>query len=222
MGYILHQHGEERGIKIVSEMIASAYDLQEWSPWPEFTFVSSFNALSAPQQSALSASLECKGILVDVQIPLSRFIRCYPEDNPMAFLLKGKARDPYKKDLTITKSVIDGIFDRRSYEAVILQSLTLYTAAKAGKLKYTTKAPLPDLNAIVDDFEGEEGQRAAAHVRCTISQFHMVYIKQLGLGWSTYFWKRGFKLEQSVSRLGRVQPRSLSPIVSRTNNRTCQ
>ena len=57
---------------------------------------------------------------------------------------------------------------------------------------------------VVEDFKSEEGQRVAAHVRCTISQFHMVFMKQLGLDWATYFWKRGFQLEQSELHIGRL------------------
>ena len=214
MGYLLHAHGEARGIEIVSGLIQLAYGLEDWSPWPEFTFVSSFRVLSPAQQSAIVESLKRKGILDQVRGPLSRFIRCYPEGNPLTFFLKGRQREPYNKDLAITKSIIADIFDRRSYEAVVLQYLTFYTGATAGKIKYTTDGPLPNLKAIVDDFDGEEGQRAAAHVRCTISQFHMVYMKQLGLDWATYFWNRGFQLEQSELHLGRLHrpPREGRPI----------
>lgn len=204
MGYLIHAYGERRGIKLVSDFIQMAYDIQDWSPWPEFTFVSSYRALSPALQTMLIDSLERHGVLDEVRVPLSRFIRCYPEGNPMIFLLKGKHRHPYKKDLAISKAIIDQIYDRRSYRAVVLQSLTLYTGARAGKIKYTPDVPLPNLNAIVDDFEGQEGQRAAAHVRCTISQFHMVYMKQLGIDWATYFWTRGFQLERSELRLGRL------------------
>lgn len=195
MSYVIHRYGVTDGVRIVSQFIDSAYRLAKWSHWPEFTFLSSFKCLSASQQRALLRDLKMNRVLSPIKASLGAFVRTFPQNNPFIFLFKEKPKSPSKKDILTAKTLIAGAYDRRSKEAVILQSISLYTGVAAGKMKYSAQSPPPDFNAIISDYEGDAGQQAAAHVRCTISQIYMVYQPNIGLEWASYFWSRGFEIE---------------------------
>lgn len=103
-------------------------------------------------------------------------------------------KQPSQSDIEIAESVIGNLFYRRDREASLVQAVVHYLEVDTGRLKYSSKVPLPNLNAIGDNFNSEESKRACAHVRNHLNLVFGRFQNDIGDQWARYFWNRGKQL----------------------------
>src|SRR5205814_484645 len=110
--------------------------------------------------------LKAGGVYDDAQKALLPLVQCYPASNPFASFCQSTAGiQPQSDEIKIASAVVHDLFDRRSHAASVVQAVAHGLRLETGKLKYSSKVPFPDLNAIVDKFGSPEAERACAHVR---------------------------------------------------------
>jgi hypothetical protein len=101
---------------------------------------------------------------------------------------------PEPHEIEIASTVVDNLFYRQSQQASVIQATAIALRLQAGIIKYSSKMPVPDLNAIIRDLHSEEARRACAHVRIQLNILGMFLDKQITSDWARYFWNRGKEL----------------------------
>ena len=158
MAYFLKSLGSKKGIEVVGLFIESCYFLKDWGKKPEFSLLSVYRILSVADWIKFRNKLAAEGILSDCQKALAPFFHCYPEGNPFSNLVdKSPNLDFSKADIDLTREVVSSLFDRRSKEASLVQSVALwiwtkslshwrsFAMAASGSLKspFVSKAKMP-------------------------------------------------------------------------------
>ena len=194
MGVLNDNFGMRHGIEITSELSRLANETYAEQKSPNFAFASSYSVLDADRQNLLLEKLEAKGILADLRNGLIGFLNLYPE-SPLSFL-RIALDDSSERFVDSMKATLERYFFRREQPAMVLQANVLYVAGICGKLFYTNNVKLPDLNALVTNFDSEEGRSAAAHVRASVTGFVGMLLDEEKSDWPRYFWNRGLDIDK--------------------------
>lgn len=157
-----------------------------------FSLCSSYGFLNEKEKEALKASLSEEG-LSGLQESLAPLILLYDEF-PLAFL--GPPQHVYNRAelLATLKRVVEKYGNKYEIPGLFIQATSLYVKVELGALKYTGNAKLPNLNAIFEDPESEEGRMAASRVRATV-------LAEIAIGnaddrvWSKKFWNQGARID---------------------------
>jgi hypothetical protein len=87
---------------------------------------------------------------------LGSFVRRYPKNNQLAFLLAAQDLTNWSADdLEKVKKVVGQNFDRRSFQSTVTQSVVLYAEVIGGRLKFLEGVNPPNLESLFDCFESE-------------------------------------------------------------------
>lgn len=160
MGVLNDNFGMRRGIELSSELARLANETYAEQKSPNFAFASSYSVLDADKKNLLLEKLETKRILADLRNGLIGFLNLYPK-SPVSFLRI--ALDNGSEHLIGSmKATLEHYFFRREQPAMVLQANVVYVAGICGKLFYTNNVKPPNLDALVSNFDSEEGRRAAA------------------------------------------------------------
>lgn len=194
MGILNDDFGMRRGIELGSELSRLANETYAEQESPNFAFASSYSALDTDKKNLLLEKLEAKGILADLRNCLIGFLNLYPE-SPLSFLRIALDNNS-ERFIGAMKATLERYFFRREQPAMVLQANVLYVAGICGKLFYTNNVKPPDLNALVTNFDSEEGRRAAAHVRASVTGFVGMLLDDEKSNWPRYFWNRGLDIDK--------------------------
>lgn len=191
LAVIIENLGVKRGVEIGAKIakLANTILSEEY-----FAFASSFNLLDTEQKQNLVQLLEEENYLDDLRNSLRSLLQLYPEC-PLKFL------DNNSEQLIETQAVIDfketlaKYYNRRAQPAMIIQANVVYFAGICGKLKYFSDVQVPNLEAIISDFDSDESKRACASVRATVNGFIGHISEKISDHWPRYFWNRGIEID---------------------------
>jgi hypothetical protein len=97
-------------------------------------------------------------------------------------------------EFELAREVVTRLFDRRSPEATLVQSVPMWIDIKIGKHKVLPEFPFRDFETIFGDFSSPPEDRLAANVRMHLNGNFMIGGERLGDAWAKYFWNRGREL----------------------------
>lgn len=195
IGYFTKLFGAKKGIELVTTFIETCYFLRDWGFLPEFSLLSNYGKLTPEEWLKIRKKLKAKGIFLECLDAFTPFVRCYPTGNPFTNLFdESKTTAPSESDIALTREVVSSVFDRRSKEACIVQSVVFRIDLKVGKHQVPVDYPYSNFDVLIDAFESEYAKDVAAHVRMHINSTYQFYSKQMGDAWARYFWNRGKEL----------------------------
>jgi len=191
LALIIENLGVKRGVEIGAKIAKLANTIL---PEEYFAFVSSFNLLDTNQKQNLVQILEDGNCLEELRESLKPLFQLYPEC-PLKFLDNNLEQLVETKTVTEFKETLAKYFNRRAQPAMIIQANVVYFAGICGKLKYFSNVQVPNLEAIISNFESDESKRACASVRATVNAFIGHISEKLSNQWPRYFWNRGIEID---------------------------
>ncbi|WP_292655693.1 hypothetical protein [Nitratifractor sp.] len=139
------------------------------------------------------------GVYLEISDLLSPLIHFYKR-SPFSFLIK---EIDYLKDeehilLNRLKKCIGNHFDRFQSASILAMANVFYVEARDGKIHYPSHIEPPDLNALIENQESEEANRAAAHIRNHLkTEFMMLeYTGNYDSTWAKSFWNQSYRLDK--------------------------
>lgn len=215
IGFVLQRHGGQKGIALATALIEAAFHAATKHPQPEFSFISAHRELTAEGKVAVRERLRSAGQLEELREALEPFVRCYHNDNPLAYLWDAALPCHSHADVATARKVVGPRLNRWSPEGTLMQAVVLYGEHCTGRLHYTENVKPPNLEAIVSDFDSPEGQRASSHARTSTSTVYAHYKDRLGNAWAEYFWRRGLALDplRGHIRLPKEAPTGGNPVL---------
>lgn len=194
MAAIIENLGVKRGVEVSAGMAKSASTINSGE---YFAFASSFNLLDTKQEQRLVQLLQDANYLDEVRNSLRSLLQLYPEC-PLKFLGSDSEQVAERQAVTHFKNTLAKYYDRRAQPAMIIQANAVYFAAICGKLRYVSPVQVPNLNAIISDFESADGKRACASVRATVTGLIGHVGEKVTDQWPRYFWNRGTEIDIPV------------------------
>lgn len=191
--YLIHRWDDRRGIQLALGFLKACSGARSWEKPPEFSFLSAMGTLGEREWHAVRQQLQSANLLADLETAFAPFVRCYPQSNPLSCICPNPGTVE-ALDVEVSRTVVGSLFDRRSKQASVAQSVISYREIESGRLKFTANVPFPDLNSIFTDFEGEASMRACAHVRMAVNSLFIFHEDDIGETWAAYFWNRGKEL----------------------------
>ncbi len=203
IGFVLEFHGEQVGIELASSLIEISNREASADPKPDFSLISAHRFLTVEEKGRIRDRLNQDGKLLNLTTGLGSFIRCYPEANPLAYLYVEEAIEAAftDQDILFARNVVSPRLNRWSKKGNEMQAVVLYGEAITGRLHYPSDMPAPCLDAIFDDFDSPEGQRAASHSRTMTTMLYSFHRDRLGTTWAEYFWNQGVKIDPIKSHI---------------------
>ena len=190
---IIENLGVKRGVDVCATIVKSANAIL---PKEYFAFVSLFDLLDVKQKQHLVQLLEQEGCLNEVRDSLGPFLQLYPEC-PLNFL-NDKAEQPIEiQTVNDFKQLLTEYFNRRAQPAMIIQANVVFFAGICGILHFTSNVQVPNLEAIVSDFDSEESKKACSLVRANVNGFIGITSEKMSDSWPRYFWNRGIEIDHS-------------------------
>jgi hypothetical protein len=195
LAVIIENLGVRRGVEISAKIakLANTIKSEEY-----FAFASSFNLLDTEQKQSLVQLLEDANYLDEVRNSLRSLLHLYPEC-PLKFLDENSEQLIETQTISHFKETLAKYYNRRAQPAMIIQANVVYFAGICGKLRYSSNVQVPNLEAIISDFESNESKRACASVRATVNAFIGRLSEKISDYWPRYFWNRGIEIDPSTS-----------------------
>jgi hypothetical protein len=190
---IIENLGVKRGVDVCASIVKAANTIL---PKEYFAFASLFDLLDAEQKQNLIQLLEQKGCLNEVRDSLAPFLVLYPEC-PLNFLNEKPEQTIEIQVVNDFKQLLSKYFNRRAQPAMIIQANVVYFAGICGILHYTSDVEVPNLEAIVSDFDSEDSKKACASVRASVNGFVGMTGEKISDYWPRYFWNRGIVIDDS-------------------------
>ena len=202
IGFLLEFHGNQSGIRIATKLIEVTDQHASSTPKPDFSLISAHRLLSSEDKERICIQLNRDEVLSEVKAGLDAFLRCYPDENPLAYLWDGEVLDRQSEtDVAFARTTIAPRLNRWSKKGTIMQAVVLYGEAVTGRLHYPSDLPLPNLESIFDEFDSPEGQRASSHARTMTTMLYSFHRERLGTTWAEYFWRRGLEIDSIKSHI---------------------
>ncbi|MFC2026411.1 DUF5677 domain-containing protein [Chloroflexota bacterium] len=191
LAVIIERLGVKRGVEVGVRIakLANGILSDEY-----FAFVSSFDLLSTAQKQNLLQLLKDENYFDELSKSLSPLLQLYPEC-PLKFLDSQQEGSIQTQTISDFKRTLSKYYNRRAQPAMIIQSNVVYFAAICGKLHYLSDVQVPNIEAIISDFESEESKHACASVRATVNGFFGHVSEKISDHWPRYFWNRGIQIE---------------------------
>ena len=194
LAVIVENLGVKRGVEISGKIAKLANAIL---PKEYFAFASSFNLLDTTEKQRLVKLLENEDILNEVRQSLTSLLQLYPEC-PLKFLDNIREQPIETENVIDFKETLAKYYNRRAQPAMIIQANVIYFAGICGKLRYFSDVQVPNLEAIVSDFESAESKHACASVRATVNAFIVHISEKISDHWPRYFWNRGIEIEPAT------------------------
>lgn len=196
IGFLLEFHGDQDGIRLATRLIEITDQEVFARPKPVFSLISAHRLLSSEDKERICKQLHQDDVLSKLRAGLGAFIRCYSDENPLAYLWCDEPIEaPSSNDLELARATLSPRLNRWSQKGTVMQAVVLYGEAVTGRLHYPSDLPPPNLESIFDEFASPEGQRASGHVRTMTTMLYSSNRERLGTTWAEYFWKRGFQID---------------------------
>ena len=202
MDFLVAHLGTRNGVEVVGYFIESCFNLRGWEFKPDFTCLSNFQILSQNEWGKFKESLQQNGTFSKCLDALTPFIHCYPTNNPFLNLFTDfKPREPLSSEVTLARQIASRLFDRRSREATLVQSIPLWLDIKLGKYHVLHDFPYRDFDSIFGDFCSPPDDRLSAHVRMHVNGNFMMHQNRISDIWAKYYWNRGRELTPIAAQI---------------------
>jgi len=215
MAIIIESLGVKRGVEIGASIAKSANTIL---PKEFFSFASSFDLLDSEQKKKLIQLLKHENCLDELRSSLKSFLQLYPEC-PLKFLGDNSEQSIEIQTVIDFKQILAKYFNRRAQPAMIIQANVVYFIGICGKLHFSSKVQVPNLEAIVSDFDSDESKGACARVRAFVNGFMGTSSEKISDHWPRYFWNRGIEIDppapipQETSKLEIKLPEKISRFI---------
>lgn len=192
---IQDSHGHREGVRLVTSIARVARELMPPETPRIFGAVSSFVELTTDAQGNLRDTLLTSGDLFQVQEALLPLITFYPEC-PLQFLFAHKPQNEQSPQyLNRIKTIIGGLYDKTSRDAMMTQATMIWLAFDSGLLKVFKDLALARFPEIEDYPYTEISREIAASIRSSISMFFGNDYYPTSSDWPRYFWNRGLEID---------------------------
>lgn len=215
LDYFVKHLGAKKGVETLGGLIESCFHLKDWSFSPDFSLLSNYRMLTTPDWAKLRNVLKRGGIYLESIDALTPFIHCFPTSNPFVNLFSDlKVGAQSEPEVKLARQVVSRLFDRRSPEATLVQSVPMWIDIKLGKYHVLPDFPFYDFKTIFGNFDSPPGDELAANVRMHLNGNFMFCGDRLGDAWAKYFWNRGRELtpfviknsNQEIPDVGKLHP----------------
>lgn len=195
MGLINKREGYRNGIKIVEFMAKRLNEIKTSEKYINFSLASSYRKLGKEQKEQIVADLKKERSYSIIQQSLAPLI-CLYDDFPMAFL--GPPIEHIDKNtlIKVLKDCISECINKYEQPGMVMQASVMYIRGITGGLFFAKGMEVPDLDKIVNDFDSEEGQKAASSVRAFVMSEYMPLGEKKSDSWARSFWNQGYKLDK--------------------------
>lgn len=191
-----NEHATGETVDVHVEIIAQkAISIKTSENFFNFSLSSSFSILNEEQQNEIVSDLKKRELLIKMQISLAPLI-CLYEGFPMAFL--GPPPEQIKNEILINnlKQCVKKCIDKYSQPGMVIQATSMYIRGITGGLHFASHLKPPNIEKIIQDFESEEGQRAASSVRAFMISEYMPLGRNLSDSWASSFWNQNYKIDK--------------------------
>jgi len=192
---LLHEVlGEHEGTALAADLAKTTSEVAAKSHAGFFVGASEYAGLVEKEKDDVRESLSPSGKLTLVQASLFPLFHFYPAC-PLSFLARAGQQDDPGIALKTLKHVLNGLFDKQTRRAVMVQATVVYIAFLSGRLKVAEGLSLAHFPEIEKYPETEMSRRVAAAARCALFTFFgdgEVYSKTK---WPVTFWNRGMEIE---------------------------
>jgi len=199
-GILNEKLGIRKGIDVGSKIAKNANGIYNKKEPTNFAFLSSYKFLDEPQKKIMLNELSNENILESLRYALSTFYDLFPEF-PLDFLFDTPPQNITIHDILNFKETLARYFNRRDKAAMLIQANVEYILAICGRVFYSEKIGVPNLEAIVKEFGSEEEKKASSHVRAYVNSAFGSQKELLTNHWSKYFWNRCFQMEPLLIEL---------------------
>jgi hypothetical protein len=191
LAMLIENSGVKRGVELGTVIAKSANTIlsQEY-----FAFASSFCLLDDGGKQKLLYLLEEQKCLDEIRRSLKVLLKLYPEC-PLKFIDDGTEQLIETNNVIAFKETIAKYDNRRAQPAMIIQASVLYFAGICGKLHYFSNVQVPNLEAIISDFDSDVSKHACASVRASVNAFIGHLREKTSEDWPRYFWNRGIEID---------------------------
>jgi hypothetical protein len=191
LAMLIEKSGVKRGVELGSTIAKSANTIlsQEY-----FAFVSSFSLLDTVGKQKLLHLLEGQKCLDEIRQSLKPLLQLYLEC-PLKFIDDNTEQSIATANVIALKETIAKYYNRRAQPAMIIQASVLYFAGICGKLHYSSDVKVPNLQAIIADFDSDVSKHACASVRASVNAFIGQLREKTSEDWPCYFWARGIEID---------------------------
>jgi hypothetical protein len=185
---LLHDRG---GYRFGADALEAIIEVT--NTWPKqdkivnYATQSAFASLQPDQQHSVHAALARGGYLEDIQSALAPLTLLY-DDFSLSFL--GLPTTVVSREL-LNQQMTDSVRNHlNKYETpgILLHGSMLLTRLFARTITFSSTIDIPDFNAVIDQPNSTEANRAAAFMRANaLAEFGMLGISTQ---WATHFWNR--------------------------------
>ena len=223
MGLLFDGLGERKAISICENYVSIVKDILGDKDRKILSFISEYSSITDEQVEKIKNALSAKNILIEIQETLYPLVSLYSKC-PLKFLYNENEMEKSKIDidrsLSIMKRVVKNILDRKSRDAMLVQTNAVYIMWITGMLRFAEGSLLGDIETISDYPKTDESKKVAASIRATLGAVRSLYDNKEALEWSTYFWNHGYEIsvceiqKPLFAELNEKQEKSLDKIYS--------
>lgn len=197
IGLLFDKLGERKAINVFENFVEIVKDILGEQDKKILIFIPEYCSLNNEQIEKIKESLAVKNVLNELQESLYPLISLYSQC-PLKFLYNEndleKLKTDIDKSLSAIKRVVKNILDRRSKEAMLVQTTAVYIMGLTGRLKFAEGQAPGDIETIFDYPKTDESKKVATSIRATLGAIRALYDNQEAINWSTYFWNHGYEI----------------------------
>lgn len=192
---IIKKEGLELGTNLGVEFVKIVNSCIVKDKLPYFT--SWYSSLSDDEVKIVIKKLKENNIYDVMKKDLQDFLNVYTE-SPFSKIFKSERQT--KANVNFIKSIINELFDKRSWLSTFSLGNIMYFIHTLGKLHVVENSPLAEFPKLVDYPNTEISKMIASSVRAT-SNILLSSEKLKNEKWISEFWNQGFKLEPCIIKL---------------------
>jgi hypothetical protein len=197
IGLLFDALGEKKAVYVCENFVNTIRDILGEKDKRNLSFISEYSSIKNENIERLKESLSEKKLLNVLQKSLYPLVSLYGEC-PLKFLYDKNALEKFRididKSLAIMKRVVKNILNKRSIEAMLVQTTAVYIMGITGKLKILKDQSLGNIETILDYPNTDESRKVAAGVRAALAGMRSLYDNKNAAKWCTYFWNHGYEI----------------------------
>jgi hypothetical protein len=190
IGLLQEVFGEHEGTALATHLAKTTSEVAGKNHDGFFVGASEYAGLAEKEKAAVRESLSASGKLILIQASLFPLLHFYPVC-PFSFLAReGCQQDNPALALETLKHVLNGLFDKQTRRAVMVQATVVYIAFLSGRLKVAEGLSLAHFPEIEKYPTTEMSCRVAAAARCALFTFFGEGEAYSKTKWPVTFWKK--------------------------------
>lgn len=195
MGLLNDSLGYMQGLELAVAMAKTAYRAYGSQKFVNFALSSSYSILDEGAKREVIEEADRLGKLGVLRRLLMPLLALY-EGCPISFFGPSEEWEGDREALVERmKAAVERHFWKYETPAMVLQANVVYIRGICGGLHYVGEVKPPDLNAIIEAPESEEGKRSASSVRASVLMEFNSETGYVDIGWPASFWNQGLLID---------------------------